>query len=336
MKLFRCKENGRSDCRPHRTGRALAATRWKEGRRLGNARPRGRGPYSAALLVCFCSFVLWGDTVDLHCGNDVCKVDVEHGARIVSWTVGGEEMLWMPSVPQKEVGKWRHGGIPLVWPWQGDEYPDGVTNGPLHGVAWQSPFKVVSRKALKAGEELALSLEDAGLRADYKILVACGSLRLKFKTTNMDKVPRKFAMSIHPYFYLSERNQTVLQGLNGLRYRDTREGFVTNGIWKGTMPITAWTDHEFFCGDWGLSSLVFVAGKVRLSVMSSDAEAFWVWNPGENWAKNGAALYGELPDDAWRHILSIEPSTFGMKDAKPLQPGESKVLTAQISRDYSI
>ena len=56
----------------------------------------------------------------------------------------------------------------------------------------------------------------------------------------------------------------------------------------------------------------------------------------ERWAEIGAALYGELPDDAWRHILSIEPSTSGMKDAKPLQPGESKVLTAQISRAWSI
>ena len=181
-----------------------------------------------------------------------------------------------------------------------------------------------------------LSLEAAGLRADYTILFACGSLRLTFKTTNVGKAPRKFAMSIHPYFYLSERNQTVVEGLNGLRYRDTRDGFSTNGVWKGEMPVTAWTDHEFFRGDWGLSSLVFVAGRVRLSVISSDAEAFWVWNPGERWAEIGAPLFGELPDDAWRHILSIEPSTSGMKDAKPLQPGGSKVLTAQISRACSL
>ena len=81
---------------------------------------------------------------------------------------------------------------------------------------------------------------------------------------------------------------------------------------------------------------VTVAGKARLIIHSNDADAFWVWNPGENWAKNGAALYGELPDDVWRHILSIEPSTFGMKDAKPLLPGESRVLTAIISKVDSL
>ena len=282
------------------------------------------------------SFVLFADTLDLRCRDDVCKVDVEHGARIVSWTVGGKEMLWNPPAPQKDDGKWRHGGIPLVWPWQGDEYPDGVTNGPLHGVAWQSPFKVESHITTSRADDLSLSLEAGGLRADYSIHCGDRLLNLTFKTTNIDKVPRRFAMSIHPYFYLLERNQAVIEGLNGLRYRDTRDGFATNGVWKGEMPITAWTDHEFLRRDIGLSSLIFVAGKVWLSVRSSDAEAFWVWNPGERWAEIGAPLYGELPDDAWRHILSIEPSTLGMMDAKPLQPGESKVLTAQFSRAYSI
>ena len=282
------------------------------------------------------SFVLLADTITLNCGGDVCKVDVAHGARIVSWKVLGEEVLWNPPVPQKNDGRWRHGGIPIVWPWQGDEYPDGVTNGPLHGVAWQRPFKVESHITTSRADDLSLSLEVGGLRADYSIHCGDRLLNLTFKTTNMDKVPRKFAMSIHPYFYLSERNQTVVEGLNGRRYRDTRAGFVTNGVWKGEMTITAWADHEFLRRDIGLSSLIFVAGKVWLSVRSGDAEAFWVWNPGERWAEIGAPLYGELPDDAWRHILSIEPSTLGMKDAKPLQPGESKVLTAEFSRAYSL
>ena len=297
------------------------------------------------VAAAFLSFVLafaavrpsLADTIDLCSGDGICKVDVEHGARIVSWKVRGEEMLWNPSVPQKDDGKWRHGGIPIVWPWQGDEYPDGVTNGPLHGVAWQSPFKVESRTKTEHGEALSLSAEADGLRADYTVSVRRESLRFGFKTTNIDKVPRKFAMSIHPYFCLSERDQTVVRGLDGLRYRDTRDGFATNGVWKGLMPITAWTDHEFLCGGGSLGAIVYEReGCARLLVRSDDAEAFWLWNPGERWAEIGAPLFGELPDDAWRHILSIEPSTLGMKDAIPLQPGESRTLTAEIARVHSL
>ena len=289
-------------------------------------------------VLCLQSVVLLANTLDLRCGDDVCKVDVEHGARIVSWKVGGEEMLWMPSAPQKDDGKWRHGGIPIVWPWQGDEYPDGVTNGPLHGVAWQSPFKVVKHaRTIDGGDEVVLVREDFGLRADYAIRVLPGELDFWFKTTNLGEKPRKFALSIHPYFYLSERNRATIIGLDGLRYTDWRDGFRTNDVWRGEMPVVSWLDHEFLSAGRRMSARIveFASGR-RIAVNSGDAAAFWVWNPGENWAKNGAALYGELPDDAWRHILSIEPSTLGMKDAKPLLPGESRVLTAVISKDDSL
>ena len=290
-----------------------------------------------AFVLCLLSSVLFADTIDLRSGDSVCKVDVEHGARITSWTVRGEEMLWMPSDPPKDDGKWRHGGIPLVWPWQSDEYPDGVTNGPLHGVAWQSSFKIESRKRTECRDELALSLEDGGLRADYTIAIESEELEFRFKTTNLDKVPRKFALSIHPYLYLSERNRATIVGLDGLRYNDTREGFRTNGVWRGELPVVSWLDHEFLSDGGRVSSRIidFASGR-RLVVKSSDAAAFWVWNPGERWAEIAAPLCGELPDDAWRHILSIEPSTLGMKDAKPLLPGESRVLTAEISRVDSL
>ena len=286
--------------------------------------------------LCLLSAALVADTLDLRSGGSVCRVDVEHGARIVSWQVRGEEMLWNPSVPQKDDGTWRHGGIPVVWPWQCDEYPEGVTNGPLHGVAWFSPFKVESRKAVDGGEELALSLTACGLRADYEILIRDADLRFRLKTTNLSAVPKKFAVALHPYFRLAERNQTVVEGFDGLRYLDSREGFATNGVWKGAMPVSAWMDHGLYRGTSPLSALVRDAGGARFAVRSDDAAAFWVWNPGERWPEIGAALYGELPSDAWRHILSIEPCTTGMRDAKPLGPGESQTLTAVISRACSL
>ena len=324
--------------------------RLREREEWGIAKVRG----AIFALMAIAPFFTLADTIDLRSGDCVCKVDVEHGARIVSWTVRDEELLWTPSVPQKDDGKWRHGGIPLVWPWQGDEYPEGLTNGPLHGVAWQRPFRVESRRKPEDGEELALSLEACGLRADYAVSVRPSALRFRFKTTNVSAVPRKFALSIHPYFYLPERNQAEVEGLEGLRYRDTRDGHCTDGTWTGAMPITCWTDHVFFLADKPLCAEVCDAQVKRnkwvswfvkplnrrltphIRVFSRDAEALWVWNPGEMWSAVGAPLYGELPDDAWRHILSIEPSTSGMKDAKPLQSGESRELTAEISRVHSL
>ena len=305
-------------------------------------------------FLCLPSFSLFADTLDLRSGDSLCKVDIEHGARITSWTVRGEELLWMPSVPQKDDGKWRHGGIPLVWPWVGSHYPDGMTNGPLHGVAWQRPFKVESRRKIQRGEELDLSLESGGLRADYMIAIKYDSLRFRFKTTNIGDRPRKYAMAIHPYFYLPERNQAEVEGLDGLHYRDTRDGHSTDGVWKGVLPITQWTDHVFRLDGRPLCVQIRDARVKRnkwmsiftespgyrptphIRVFSRDAAACCVWNPGESWAAVGAPLYGELEEDAFRHILSVEPCTTRLKDAAPLQPGESRTLTAEIARVHSL
>ena len=314
------------------------------------------------VAAAFLSFVLalsavcpsFADTVDLRSGDSVCKVDVEQGARIVSWKVHGEEMLWNPSVPRKDDGKWRHGGIPLVWPWAGGEYPDGVTNGPLHGVAWRRPFKVEKRRKIPGGEAIDLSIEACGLRGDYTIAIKYFSLRFSFRTTNVSAEPLKYAMAIHPYFYLPERNQAEVDGLDGLRYCDTRDGHFTNGVWRGVMPITQWTDHVFRLEGKPLCVQVRDARVKRnkwisifekqqeyrptphICVFSRDAATCCVWNPGEMWAAVGAPFYGELEEDAFRHILSVEPCTADMKDAAPLQPGESRTLTAQISRACSI
>ena len=45
------------------------------------------------------------------------SVDLD-GGRVVSYVSHGEEQLWMPEPPQSAPG-WRHGGIPLCWPWFG-------------------------------------------------------------------------------------------------------------------------------------------------------------------------------------------------------------------------
>ena len=298
-------------------------------------------------------FPLLAESV-LRSGRSECVIATHEGARITSWKVNGEELLWMPSVPQKDDGKWRHGGIPLVWPWVGSEYPDGVTNGPLHGVAWQRPFKIEKRRKIPSGEAIDLSIEACGLRGDYTIAINYCSLRFSFKTTNISAEPRKYAMAIHPYFRLPERDFAVVEGLDGLRYRDTRDGYSANGVWKGLLPITNWTDHVFYrkgeplfaeIRDVRLDRMNWLGfppkdPKPKLAsiviVRSAEAASFCVWNPGEEWATKGAPLFGELEENAWRHILSVEPCSPDIGDMKPLQPGESRVLTAEFSRAYSL
>ena len=63
------------------------------------------------------------------------SVDLD-GGRVVSYVSHGEEQLWMPEPPQSAPG-WRHGGIPLCWPWFGVN-----GKGEIHGTAWHSAFEL--------------------------------------------------------------------------------------------------------------------------------------------------------------------------------------------------
>lgn len=290
-----------------------------------------------AFVLCLLSLVLFADTIDLRSGDSLCKVDVEHGARIVSWKVAGRELLWNPSEAPKEDGRWRHGGIPLVWPWQGDEWPTNAVDKAPHGVAWKSRFERQIERDFQGNvvppkQGVTLFLEAEGLKAEYKIWLGDRYLRLTLKTKNVSAEPRPYAMSFHPYFYLKERDKATVGGVNGFRYRDALCGCATNGVWKGWLPLTAWTDLEFFCGDKEMS-VYFLEEDVNrcIFVFSSNAQAFWVWNPGKEWTVEGMPLYGGLEKDAWRHILSVEPSTVSIKKAVPLKPGEEQTISAEFN-----
>lgn len=256
-----------------------------------------------------------------------CEIAPEDGARIVSWKVDGAEMLWNPSVPARD-GKWRHGGIPLVWPWAATDWPEGEVHSP-HGIAWTRPFKVEARRTTAEADEVVLSLEACGLRGEYTIRLT-DRLGLRFRTKNVGAAPRSFEMAYHPYLYLKDRDGTTIDGFDALRYRDTRDGFATNGVWKGAVAVNSWLDHVFYRSDAPVTAAVRdgTSGR-RLRISSPEAAVYVVWNPGEQWTTEGTPEYGGLETGAYRHILSVEPSTLDRKLAPPLRPGEERVLTAE-------
>ncbi|MBO7721917.1 MAG: hypothetical protein J6T01_05890 [Kiritimatiellae bacterium] len=272
------------------------------------------------------AFVCAAGNVVLRSQTAICEIAPEDGARIVSWRVNGRELLWNPSTPAPKDGKWRHGGVPLVWPWVADEWPADVEKSP-HGVAWKHPFKVESRRTSEISDEITMSFSAYALRAEYTVTLS-DRLSFRFKTKNTGDKPRRYAMSLHPYFRLQERDRTVIKGFDALRYRDMRAGFVTNGVWKGDVKVVSWLDHEFYRGTAPMKA-EFNDGDCRITVSSADSAAYVVWNPGDQWPVEGTEMYGGLEKGAWRHILSVEPSSADLKDAVPLRPGEERTLTAE-------
>ena len=70
-----------------------------------------------AVVWLFALFVR-AERIELLHDDARCVIETR-GARVVSYSVAGRELLWMPKASLDDDPVWRHGGIPVAWPWFG-------------------------------------------------------------------------------------------------------------------------------------------------------------------------------------------------------------------------
>lgn len=260
-----------------------------------------------AILLSACMAALGasrGELIELAVGDASCTVDTV-GARVVSYRVAGEEVLWRPepSVAVDADVPWAHGGIPLAWPWFGRL---GTGDAHIHGYAWRTPFAVTRRTA--TGVTLTLSTE----MAELEYSVALGSrLSLRLRTVNRSSHDFPLGQAFHPYFRVGERDAVRIDGVDRLPICVTNA--VDRGVrFEGPRPTYAYRIHD------GALNRV-----LRIEALNSTGVN--VWNPGAE--KN---CPGVIPGDAWRRFVAVEPYAMGDNRFLVLRPGEETVLEMKV------
>ena len=250
--------------------------------------------------------------VELRTDAASCRVDLD-GGRIVSYVVGGEEQLWMPEVPQVAPG-WRHGGIPICWPWFGVN-----ARGEVHGTAWQRTFEL-SGKTLSSEESSAdLMLREGDLTFRYRVLLT-DSLRLEAEVSNDGSKDASYTIGFHPYFRVSSRDNCVVEGLDGLSFEDD-PSFPngTNGFWRGNVRTTNRIDRIYATTGTVQTCVLRECGATSRQLVFEGFTDINVWNP-----ETDPEFDGILPVGAWRNFLCVEPVRFGSGDEVSLLPGERR------------
>ena len=260
-------------------------------------------------------------TILLVATNASCRVE-EAGARIVSWRVDGDELLWNPPAPNGTTNKWHHGGMPLCWPWFGQ-----CDRWPPHGKAWLSLAQVLRRTQ----NEVSLAVATETFGGTYTVSLS-GRLRLAVRTRNRSAVPQKYSVGIHPYFKLSNRNAAHVEGLDGWTYFDWRDPKLTKAVWRGRVALVAAFDHSFAKkrGAANIAALVDPMAGRRISLRAPEADEYVVWNPGAEWPADGLEFIDGFGTDDCLHFACLEP---GFAELHPvtLAPGEEHVFTAEFS-----
>lgn len=245
-------------------------------------------------------FVLFvrAERIELSHDDAHCVLETQ-GARVVSYSVAGQELLWMPKDGLDGDSIWRHGGIPIAWPWFG-RIGKGDEN--IHGYAWKKPFSVKSRSGSAVTLELKMGFADL----EYTIRLGT-ALELELKTFNRSDCDFPMGVAFHPYFRVGERDRTTVEGVGSAAIS------VTNAIDCGQKFERTELQKEYRIIDSSLGRTIRIVAENSTGVN--------VWNPGAE-----KKCPGIIPDDEWRRFVAVEPLSMGGNRFHVLKPGECRVL----------
>ena len=275
------------------------------------------------------------ETVKLETAQAAAEVSLS-GARVMSFRIKGDEVLWRPRAWRLDGEKWAHGGIPVCWPWFGKSGPDPKV---MHGFARTQLFSVRGKKIGKERCELVLGLSSSAetkrrwphdFDLEYRIVLT-DRLKLELKTTNTGTQPFALTAGFHPYFAIGDRDRTAVTGTDGMRFCDSRLTTNYDRVWHGDMQLTDSFDHVFVePAATAFHAIVDPVRERRICIASSGAARLVVWNPGREEPADENPVPGAIAAGDWRHLICVEPAILWREAARTVAPGAVHVLSAEI------
>jgi len=258
--------------------------------------------------------------VELRANGSKCRVNPK-GGRILSLVQDGDEVLWNAEPMQQEAKDWAHGGIPICWPWFGDN-----GKGVIHGSAWRKHFTVAEKNVDAGKAEVVLTLCEGTAELRYRVTLA-DTLRLEATVRNCGKDDYTFTIGYHPYFRATERDRVIVRDIDGLDFEDD-PSFPNpqKGRWTGDMYVTNYVDRilSLPAGRTTVGVDGVRSGRA-LAVSSENLTGLNVWNPGPE--KN---CPGNVPGDSWRRFVCVEPVRCGDAGVVKLAPGASETFVFEV------
>ena len=262
------------------------------------------------------------------------------GARVVSFRVGGDEVIWNTRVPGRPQASWNHGGIPVCWPWFGSSGGHGKDS--MHGFAKSSRFEVVATSAGNDRAQAVLRLRsDERTRQiwphDFELIYEAtltDTLRLSLLTVNTGTTPFSFTAGFHPYFRLGDRSKARVTGTDGLRFCDSRVKMTLDETWRGDLDLSASAGYDHVFDEKGASAVHMIVDPSlgrRICETSSGVTRLVIWTPEEKEEAEDNPGPGKLGVGDWRYFACVEPAFLWDGREITLHPGERQQFDFEIS-----
>lgn len=254
------------------------------------------------------------------------------GAHATKWrTEDGRDVLFASSKPRSAVGTPIRGGVPLVFPWFGDD-PEG-RGRPAHGFARRVPWRLdqaltdlgKGRIVMTLGDEAvsrAIWPHAFALRAQLDFGV---EFSIALTVTNQDRVPFRFEALFHTYLAVGDARKCEVRGLRGVRYYDKLAGNMGATQTDELLRFAGECDRTYVKNE-SACTLFDPVLQRTLTVRQENAPSTVVWNP---WIEKTKRL-SDLGADDWQRFVCIESGCV-MDDAVTLAPGASHHLCVRIT-----
>jgi len=232
----------------------------------------------------------------------------------------GLELLYLSPLVDVYPDNPTRGGIPLMFPQFGD-------SGPLrkHGFVRDLQWNLVAETEDAGVKHLSYALDikatdfpewpfDAALKFDVCLSLQMLSIGLSVQNTGAQTFT--FTGGFHPYFAISSRKDIMLNGLEGLPFKDS---------FPGDNPYELNSDALVERQYMGNADIRFYNGSHWLKITASGFDSWMVWNPGSV----GATKISDLPDEDWDRFICIEPII--LAEPKTLRPGDAFIGVMVVS-----
>ena len=256
-----------------------------------------------------------------------------HGAHLTHWQPAGQApVLWLSPLSEFKPGKAIRGGIPVCFPWFGNDTlnRDAGKPAPAHGFArtvdWELAFAALAGEALHL--TFTLGPSDTSRKYGYDHfrlayeMIFGQTLTLRLSVANAGAEPLRFEEALHAYFNVGDVRTASVTGLKSATFFDKTDGMQQKTGPAGPLHFPVWTDR-LYPNNTANTEIHDEAHHRTILVDKQHSATTIVWNP----YPQGSAGLRDLAPDSWESFLAVETANAG-PDALTLAPGEAHTMQA--------
>ena len=235
--------------------------------------------------------------------NAECKISL-WGGQIISYRPRKEknDVFWLGDLNKFDNASAIRGGIPVCWPRFAAEKLNNHL--PRHGFARISEWKLnnVAVDENKIEAELSL-LPDTKYLTDItaKLFIKITDcLECSLETTNLSNETFKFSEALHAYFNVGSRDETIIKGLSGHRYKSSLDGKIY------TLENDLQINQEFDAAFINHTGNIEIEDKIFnriITLKKVGSNTTIVWNPDKDLA--------EMSTGQYKNFICVEPANQG-------------------------